>query len=89
MISLEGTIINRKMLIASGMNAEPFHKFLLRQINLPPFALVRPFNWQKLFVTISFAIGIGSITKVAWPKIQRVVTNKKSWAAASLVLSHF
>jgi OST3 / OST6 family, transporter family len=69
----------------SGMNAEPFHRFLLSHAKLPEFPIVRPFNWQKLFVTFALAISIGTVTKLAWSQIQKIVTNKNSWAAASLV----
>jgi hypothetical protein len=68
------------------MKAEPFHKFLQSSINLPPFPLVRPFNWQRLFMTILIAVTVGTATKLAWPQLRTFVTNKNTWAAISLVV---
>lgn len=69
----------------SGMNAEPFHKFLQSQIKLPEFPLVRPFQWQKLFVTMSFLGAVGLVAKLAWPQVKTIVSNKNTWAVVSLV----
>jgi len=67
------------------MHAESFHKFLQANIKLPAFALVRPFNWQKLFMTISIAAMVGTITKIAWPKVKKIVNDRHTWAMLSLV----
>lgn len=67
------------------MHADPLAKFLQKNIKLPAFPIVRPFNWQRLFTTIALAVSIGGITKLAWPKIYKIITNKNSWAVASLV----
>ena len=67
------------------MHAEPFHKFLQANIKLPAFPLVRPFNWQKLFMAILFAALLGTITKVAWPKVKKIVNDRHTWAMLSLV----
>ena len=71
----------------SGMNAEPLHKFLQNTIKLDPFPLVRAFNWQKLFVTITTLAFLGILTKLAWPQVQRIVTNRNTWAVLSLVIN--
>jgi len=67
------------------MNAEPFHQFLLRDAKIPSFPIVRPFNWQKLFITIASVVVISIVTKLAWPQIHQVVTNKNAWAVGCLV----
>jgi hypothetical protein len=67
------------------MNAEPLHKFLQSQIKLPEFALVRPFQWQKLFLTMSFLGAAGLVAKLAWPQVRTIVSNKNTWAVVSLV----
>ena len=69
----------------SSMHAEPFHRFLQANIKLPEFPLVRPFNWSKLFMTISIAAMGGTITKIAWPKAKKIVNDRHSWAMLSLV----
>jgi len=69
----------------NGMKAESFHKFLQSNINLPSFPLVRPFNWQRLFMTIFIAVTVGTAIKLAWPQIHMFITNKNTWAAISLV----
>jgi hypothetical protein len=67
------------------MHAEPFHKFLQAKIKLPAFPLVRPFNWQKLFMTISVAVIFGIVAKLAWPKVKKIVNDRHTWAMLSLV----
>jgi len=69
----------------SGMSAEPFHKFLTSNAKVPAFPIVRPFNWQKLFVTAAVVVAIGTVTKLAWAQIHRIITNKNAWAVGSLV----
>jgi len=68
------------------MNAEPFHRFLTSNAKVPAFSIVRPFNWQKLFVTIALVVAIGTVTKLAWVQIHHVITNKNAWAVGCLVL---
>jgi hypothetical protein len=67
------------------MNAEPLHKFLQTQIKLPEFPLVRPFQWQKLFITLSFLGATGLVAKLAWPQVKTIVSNRNTWAVVSLV----
>ena len=69
----------------SGMDVVPFHRFLQSTIKLPPFPVVRPFNWQRLVTTILFIVASGTIGKLAWPKVSIFLTNKNTWAAISLV----
>src|SRR5271155_1181495 len=72
-------------LSSSGMQTGPFHKFLLSHAKLPPFTIVKPFVWQNLFFTIFCILTIATVTKFAWPEVQKIITNKNAWAAASLV----
>jgi hypothetical protein len=67
------------------MNAEPFYKFLTSNAKVPAFRIVRPFNWQKLFVTVASIVAIGTVTKLAWTQIHHVITNKNAWAVGCLV----
>ena len=67
------------------MQAEPFHKFLQSSIQLPSFPIVRPFNWQKLFMTITSLLFIGLVTSLAWPQIQVVVTDKTVWTLGCIL----
>ena len=67
------------------MHAESLHKFLEKTIKLPLFPLVRPFNWGKLFTVISTSVFVGLIVKLTWSSVKKIITNKDSWAAASLV----
>ena len=69
----------------SGMTADPFVKFLQTTIKLPPFQVVKDFNWQKLFITLSTVAFLGIFTKLAWPQVKKIVTNKNAWAVLSLV----
>jgi len=71
------------------MQAEQFHKFLVSSIKLPSFPLVRPFNWQRLFVTFSSVLMFGLVAKLAWPQLQTIIANKNAWASASLVSHTF
>ena len=68
------------------MHAEPFRKFLEMNIKLPHFPIVRPFDWGKLFATIFFAVTLGTITKLAWPTVKKIATNRNVWAVGCLVL---
>lgn len=85
MIFLASTSLIAKVPNHSGMHAEPFHRFLQANIKLPEFSLVRPFNWQKLFVTIVLAVIFGTIIKIAWPKVKKIVNDRHTWAMISLV----
>jgi len=71
------------------MQADPFHKFLQSSIQLPPFPIVRPFNWQKLFMTISSIVMMGLITTLAgpqvWPQIHGIVTDKTVWTLGCIM----
>ena len=68
------------------MQAEPFHKFLQSTLQLPPFPIVRPFNWQKLFMTISSIVMIGLVTKLAWPQIHKIITDKTVWTLGCIMI---
>jgi len=70
----------------SGMNAEPFHRFLLANIKLPEFPLVRPFNWQNLSITICLLVTGVIFTRFFWPQVHKFITNRNTWAVVSLVL---
>jgi oligosaccharyltransferase complex subunit gamma len=67
------------------MTAEAFHKFLQSSIQLPTFPIVRPFNWAKVFMTISTIVMSGLVASLIWPQIQKVVTDKNIWTLACLV----
>ena len=67
------------------MSAEPLLKFLQSSAKLPPFPLVRDFNWQKLFITLSTLTFASVLTKLAWPQVRKLVTSRNTWAVASLV----
>jgi len=67
------------------MTAEPFHRFLQKSVQLPPFPIVRPFDWQKLFLVVSSIVTFATLTKLAWPTLQKILQNKNVWAAGSLV----
>jgi oligosaccharyltransferase complex subunit gamma len=69
----------------SGMEAAPLHRFLQNSIKVPPFPLVKPFNWQRLFGTLFFLLTSAIAVKVAWPQLCALVTNKNTWAVISLV----
>jgi len=68
------------------MQVQPFHKFLISNAKLPPFPIVRPFDWTKLFFTIFIIFAAGIVLKFAWPEVKKIITNKNAWAAASLVI---
>jgi len=67
------------------MGAEPFHKFLQSNIQLPAFPIVRPFNWQKLFMTITSLAMVGLITTLAWPQIRGIITDKNVWTLGCIL----
>jgi OST3 / OST6 family, transporter family len=75
-------------LINSGMTAEPFHRFVTTSLQLPSFPLIRPFDWQKLIMVVASLISFATLTKLAWPTLQKILQNKNVWAAGSLVYSH-
>ena len=74
---------------SSGMNAEQFHKFLQSSIKLPEFPLVRPFNWQNLFITICLLTTGVIFIRFFWPQVHKFVTNKNTWAVISLVMQFY
>ena len=86
-IFLESASLLSHMTDASGMHADSFHKFLQSTIKLPPFPLVRPFDWQKAIAIASIYIMFGVVAWLAWSEVQKIITNKNAWAAASLVFS--
>ena len=67
------------------MSAESFHRFLIQSAKIPDFPLVRQFDWPKLVGHVVIALAVGTVLKLAWPTVRKVIHNKDSWAAACLV----
>jgi oligosaccharyltransferase complex subunit gamma len=84
MISWDGTadIVCSKV---SGTEAEQFRRYLLSNIQVPDFPLIKPFNWNRLLGTIAFLLVAGTVTKLAWAQIKKIVSNRNFWAVGSLV----
>lgn len=72
----------------AAASAEEIHNWIIR--HLPPGhaapPLKRPFNYTRLVVTTTVAIGIFTLGTVAWPWLVPVIQNRKIWAGVSLVL---
>ena len=73
------------MLISRGMHAEPIHKFLQTAIKLPPFPIVKRFDYQKLFMHMFFASILAVLGYFAWSAIQEILLNKNIWAFVCIV----
>lgn len=68
-------------------NADGIHAWIQR--HLPPGnypQLARPFNWSRLFTTITILVGIFTFGTVAYPYILPVIQNRNLWAGVSLIL---
>ena len=70
----------------NGMSAEMLSKWI-EQIapSHPAITIRRPFNYQKLFVTLVVLATAGALIKLFYEKLERVYLSKYVWAVGSLV----
>lgn len=66
--------------------ADPIHAFLTRSLpNRPHPPFVRPFNYARLAVLITAALGVISFAVVAAPYFLPLIQSRNLWAAISLI----